>query len=57
MLTTCGLVFLELKRRYFILLESADNLFATNQEKTSLMQGSIIDKADDVCSGENKIYI
>ena len=57
MLITCGLIFLELKRRYSVLLELADNLLATNQEKTSLIQGSIIYTADDACSGENKIYI
>jgi hypothetical protein len=57
MLITCGLRFLELKRRYSVLLGLADNLLATNQEKTSLMQDSIIDMADDACSGENEIYI
>ena len=57
MLITCGLIFLELKRRYSVLLRLVDNLLATNQEKTSLMQDSIIDTADDACSGENEIYI
>ena len=57
MLITCGLIFLEFKRRYFVLLGSADNLLATNQEKTSLMQDSVIDKVDDEFSGENEIYI
>ena len=56
MLITCGLIFLDLKRRYSVLLRLADNLLATNQEKTSLMQDSIIDKADDAYSGENEIY-
>ena len=57
MLITCRLIFLELKRRYSVLLGLADNLLAIKQEKTSLMQDSIIDMADDACSGENKIYI
>ena len=57
MLITCGLIFLELKKRYSVLLGLANNLLATNQEKTSLMQDSIIDMADDACSGENEIYI
>ena len=57
MLITCGLLLLELKRRYSVLLGLADNLLATNQEKISLMQDSIIDTADDACSGENEIYI
>ena len=57
MLITCGLIFLEFKRTYFVLLGSADNLLASNQEKTSLMQDSVIDKVDDECSGENEIYI
>ena len=57
MLITCGLIFLEIKTRYSVLLELADNLLATNQEKTSLMQNSIIDMANDACSGKNKIYI
>ena len=57
MLITCELIFLKLKRRYSVLLGLADNLLATNQEKTSLMQDSIIDMADDACSGEIKIYI
>ena len=43
-----------IKRRYSVLLGLADNLLATNQEKTSLMQDSIIDMADDACLGENK---
>ena len=43
MLITCGLIFLELKKIYSVLLGLADNLLATNQEKTSLMQNSIID--------------
>ena len=53
MLITCGLIFLELKRRYSVLLGLADNLLVTNQEKTSLMQDSIIDTAEDACSREN----
>ena len=57
MLITCRLIFLELKRRYSVLLGLADNLLATSQEKTSLIQDSIIDTADDACSGENKIYV
>ena len=57
MLITCGLIFLELKRRYFVLLGLADNLFINNQEKTTLMQDLIIDTADDACSKENEIYI
>ena len=32
-------------------------MLALNQEKTSSMQDSIIDTADDACSGENEIYI
>ena len=35
----------------------ADNLLATNQEKASLMQDSIIEMVDDACSGENEKYI
>ena len=57
MLITCGLIFLKLKKRYSVLLGLADNLLVTNQEKTSLMQDSIIDKVDEACSGENEIYI
>ena len=57
MLITCGLIFLELKRRYSVLLVLANNLLATNQEKTSLMQDSVIDTVNDACSGENEIYI
>ncbi len=57
MLITCGLIFLELKRRYSVLLGLADSLLATNQEKTSLMQDSIVDMADEACSGENEKYI
>ena len=57
MLITCVLIFLELKIRYSILLGLAENLFAINQEKTSLMQDLIIDTVDDACSGENEIYI
>ena len=53
MLITCGLIFLELKRRYSVLLGLADNLLVTNQEKTSLMQDSLIDTAEDACSREN----
>ena len=56
-LITCELIFLKLKRRYSVLLGLADNLLATNQEKTSLMQDSIIDMANNACSGEIKIYI
>ena len=54
---TCGLIFVELKRRYSVLLGLADNLLATNQEKTFLMQDSIIDMANDTFSGENEINI
>ena len=57
MLITSGLIFLDLKRRCSVLLGLADNLLATNQEKTSLMKDSIIDTADNACSGENEIYI
>ena len=57
MLITCELIFLRLKKRFSVLLGFADNLLATNQEKTSLMQDSLIDTADAACSGENKIYI
>ena len=57
MLIICGLIFLELKRRYSVVLGLADNLLATNQEKKALMQDSIRDTADEVCSRENKIYI
>jgi hypothetical protein len=57
MLITCGLIFLELKRRYSVLVGLADNLLAINQEKTSLMQDSIEDMAEDASSGENEIYI
>ena len=53
MIITCGLIFLELKRRYSVLLGLADNLFATNEEKTPLMQDSVMDTANDACSGEN----
>ena len=56
MLITCGLIFLELKKRYSVLLGLADNLLATNQEKTSLMQDSIIDTADNACSGKIKYF-
>ena len=48
--------FLELKRRYSVLLGLADNLLASNQAKTFLMQDSIIDMVDYACSGENEIY-
>ena len=54
MLITCVLIFLELKIRYSILLGLAENLFAINQEKTSLMQDLIIDTVDDACSGKMK---
>ena len=57
MLITYGLIFLKLKKRYSVLLRLVDNLLATNQEKTSLMQDSILDMVDDACSGENEIYI
>ena len=57
MLITCGLIFLELKRKYSVLLRLADNLLTINQEETSAMQDSIIDAADDTYSGENEIYI
>ena len=57
MLITCELIFLELKRRYSVFLGLTDNLLATNQEKTSLMQDSIIDMADDACSKKNEIHI
>ena len=57
MLITCELIFLELKRRYSVLLGLADNLLVTNQEKTSFMQDLIIDMADNACSKENEIYI
>ena len=57
MLITCGLIFLELKRRYFVLLGLADNLLATNHEKPSLILDLIIDTADDAYSGENEICI
>ena len=57
MLITCGLIVLELKRKYSVVLGLSDNLLATNQEKTSLIQDSIIDTANDACSGENEIYI
>ena len=50
MFITCGLIFLELKRRYSVLLGLTDNFLATNQEKTPLMQDSIVDTADDACS-------
>ena len=35
------------------MLRLADNLLATNQEKTFLMQDLIIDAADDAYSGKN----
>ena len=54
---SCGLIFLEWKRRFSVLLELADNLLTTNQGKISLMRDSITDTADDACSGENEIYI
>ena len=57
MLMTCWLIFLELKRRYSVLLRLADNLLATYQEKTPLMQDSMISITDVACSGENEIYI
>ena len=57
MIITCKLIFLELKRKYSVLLGLANNLLAINQEKTSLMQDSIIDTADDACSGENEIHV
>ena len=57
MLITCGLIFLKLKRRYSVLLGIADNLLVTYQEKTSLMQDSTIDMADNACSGKDEIYI
>ena len=57
MLITCGLIFLELRRRHSVFLGLAGSLLVTNQEKTSLMQDSIINSADDACSGENEIYI
>ena len=46
-----------IKKKIFCFLGLADNLLATNQEKTSLMQDSTIDTADDACSEENEIYI
>ena len=55
MLIPCGLIFLELKRRYSVLLGLADNFLASNQEKTSLIQNSIIDTANDTYLGENEI--
>ena len=55
MLITCRLIFLELKRRHSVLLGLADNLLATcNQEKTSLMQDSIIDLVDDASQQRNR---
>ena len=54
MLITFGLIYLKLKRRYSVVLGLADNLLATNQEKTSLMQDSI-DMANDACSGKMNI--
>ena len=53
-LITCGLIFLEIKRRYSVFLGLADNLLATNQEKTSLMQDSIIDTAMMCIQGKMK---
>ena len=38
MLITCGLEFLELKKRYSVLLGLADNLLTTKQENASLTQ-------------------
>ena len=49
MLITCGLIFLNLKGRYSVLLGLVNNLLATNQEKTSLMLTT-----DDACSGKMK---
>ena len=57
MLITYGLIFLDLKRRISVLIGLADNLLATNQEKTTLKQDSIIGTADDTCSGENEKYL
>ena len=53
MLITCGLIFLEIKRRYSVLLGLADTLLATNQEKLSSMQDSI-DMADYAFSEKNE---
>ena len=54
MLITCGLIFLELKRTYSVLLGLADKLLATNQKKPSLMQDSIIGMAGDAYQGKIK---
>ena len=48
---------MKLKRRYSVLLGLTNNLLATNQEKTSLMQDSTIDMADNACSGKKYIYL
>ena len=57
MVITCRLIFLELKRRYSAVLGLTDHLLATNQEKTFMMQDSLIDTAKDACSRENVICI
>ena len=57
MLIIGGLIFLELKRRYSVLLGIAYNLLVTYQEKTFLMQDSTIDMADNACSGKDEINI
>ena len=57
MLITCGWIFLELKKKYSVFLGLADNLLATNQEKTSVMQDSITDMVDNACARENGICL
>ena len=42
-LITYELIFLELKSKYSVLVGLADDLLVTNQEKTFLMQDSLID--------------
>ena len=57
MLINSGLIFLELKRRYSVLLRLADNFLVTNQETIFDAKFNNIDTVYDARSEENEIYI
>ena len=50
---TGGFILLRLNSRYSVLLGLTDNLFDVIHENTSLIQDSIVERANEVSSGEN----
>ena len=46
-------IFFGLNGRYLVLFGLTDNLFDVSHENTSLIQDSIVEKADEVSLGEN----